>query len=149
MIERIASGKDLIGYNLLGSYAIGRARRDPSLGVVLPRDYTLVVSRVILIAKKAKHPNAAKLWLDFVLSRRGQEVLAQRSRFFSIRPDVVGEFTAATLARTLGASARPIGVGPGLLVFLDKAKHQEFIRRWRQAITVKQGIPRRRRGTRH
>jgi len=58
MIERIASGKDLIGYNLLGSYAMARARRDPALGIVLPRDYTLVLSRVILIAKKARHPNA-------------------------------------------------------------------------------------------
>ena len=137
MIERIASGKDLIGYNLLGSYALGRAKRDPSLGVVLPRDYTLVLSRVILIAKKARHPSAARLWLDYVLSRRGQTVLAERSRLFSIRPDVTGEFTAATLARTLGASARPIGVGSGLLVFLDKAKHQEIVRRWRQAILVK------------
>ena len=137
MIERIASGKDLLGYNLLGSYALGRAKRDPSLGVVLPRDYTLVLSRVILIAKNARHPSAAKLWLDFVLSRRGQTVLAERSRFFSIRPDVTGEFTAATLARTLGPSSRPIGVGSGLLVFLDKAKHQEIIRRWRQAIYLK------------
>ena len=137
MIERIASGKVLIGYNLLGSYALGRAKRDPSLGVVLPRDYTLVLSRVILIAKNARHPNAARLWLDFVLSRRGQTVLAERARLFSIRPDVTGEFTAATLARTLGASARPIGVGSGLLVFLDKAKHQEIIRRWRQAIQQK------------
>jgi len=137
MIERIASGKDLIGYNLLGSYALGRAKRDPSLGVVLPRDYTLVLSRVILIARKARHPSAARLWLDYVLSRRGQTILAERSRLFSIRPDVTGEFTAATLARTLGASARPIGVGSGLLVFLDKAKHQEIIRRWRQAILMK------------
>jgi iron(III) transport system substrate-binding protein len=137
MIERIASGKDLIGYNLLGSYALGRAKRDPALGVVLPRDYTLVLSRVILIAKNARHPSAARLWLDFVLSRRGQTVLAERSRVFSIRPDVTGEFTAATLARTLGASSRPIGVGSGLLVFLDQAKHREIIRRWRQAILMK------------
>jgi len=137
MIERIASGKDLIGYNLLGSYAMGRAKRDPSLGVVLPKDYTLVLSRVILIAKNARHPNAAKLWVDFVLSRRGQTVLSERSRFFSIRADVTGEFTAATLSRTLGASARPIAVGSSLLVYLDKAKHQEIIKRWRQALAVK------------
>jgi iron(III) transport system substrate-binding protein len=134
MIERIASGKDLIGYNLLGSYALGRAKRDPSLGVVLPNDYTLVLSRVILIARNARHPSAAKLWLDFVLSRRGQAVLAERSRFFSIRRDVTGEFTAASLAKTLGDTARPIAVGSGLLVFLDKAKHHEIIRRWRRAI---------------
>ncbi len=137
MIERIASGKDLIGYNLLGAYALGRAKRDPSLGVVLPHDYTLVLSRVILISRKARHPNAAKLWLDYVLSHRGQQLLAERSRVFSIRPDVVGEFTAASLSGTLGTSARPIGVGPGLLVFLDKAKHQEIIKRWQKAIQLK------------
>ena len=92
---------------------------------------------MILIAKKARHPNAAKLWVDFVLSRRGQTILAERSRFFSIRSDVTGEFTAATLANTLGASARPIAVGSGLLVFLDKAKHQEILRRWRQSLAPK------------
>jgi iron(III) transport system substrate-binding protein len=134
MMERIASGKDLIGYNLIGSYALARAKRDPSLGVVLPADYTLVLSRVILIARKAPHPNAARLWLDFVLSRHGQTVLAEKSRVFSVRPDVRGEFTAASLSESLGKSARPIAVGPGLLVFLDKAKHLEIIKRWRRAL---------------
>ena len=137
MMERIASGKDLIGYNLIGSYALGRAARDPSLGVVLPRDYTLVMSRVILVAKKAPHPNAAKLWLDYVLSRRGQAILGERSRLFSIRPDVTGEFTAATLATSLGPSSRPIAVGSGLLVFLDRAKHQDIVKRWRQSVLLK------------
>ena len=137
MMERIASGKELIGYNLIGSYALGRARRDPALGVVLPSDDTLVLSRVILIAQKARHPTAAKLWLDFVLSRRGQTVLAEKSRLYSIRTDVRGEFTAASLVESLGASARPIAVGSGILVFLDKAKHQEIIRRWRRAVLGK------------
>jgi iron(III) transport system substrate-binding protein len=134
MMERIASGKDLLGYNLVGSYALARALRDPSLGVVLPSDYTLVLSRVMLIAKKARHPNAARLWVDYILSRRGQTVIAERSRLFSIRADVDGEFTAATLSRTLGASARPIPVGPALLVHLDRAKRQEIMRRWRQLV---------------
>ena len=137
MIERIASGKDLIGYNLIGSYALGRAKRDPALGVVLPRDYTLVLSRVILIAKKARHPSAAKLWLEFVLSRAGQSVLAEKSRLYSIRPDVDGEFTAASLSQVLGPSARPIAVGPGLLVFLDRAKHHDLVKRWRQLVSGK------------
>ena len=35
LVARIASGKDLLGYNLIGSYALGRAKHDPSLGVVL------------------------------------------------------------------------------------------------------------------
>ncbi len=138
MMERIASGKDLLGYNLLGSYAMARAQHDPALGVVLPQDYTLILSRVLLIAKHAPHPNAAKLWLDFLLSRRGQTIIAERSRLFSIRSDVEGEFTAASLMKKLGDTARPIPVGPGLLVHLDRSKRREFMKRWRQTIASPQ-----------
>lgn len=131
MMQRIASGKDYLGYNLIGSYALTRARRDPAIGVVLPKDYTLVMSRIALPSKTAPHPNAGKLWLDFLLSQRGQTVLS-RSELFSIRSDVPGEFTAATLRQTLGPQLRAIAVGPPLLVFLDQAKQQEFLRRWRR-----------------
>ncbi len=133
MVERIASGKDYLGYNLIGSYALARARRDPSVGVVLPQDYTLVMSRIALLSKTAPHPNAGKLWLDYLLSHRGQTLLANRSELASIRSDVEGEFTAATLRSTLGASLRAIGVGPTLLVFLDQSKRGEFLRRWQRS----------------
>jgi len=114
---------------------MAKAKLDPSLGVVLPRDYTLVMSRVTLIARQAKHPNAARLWIDYLLSRRGQTVMANRSGLFSIRSDVEGEFTAAALAKTLGPSLRPITVGPGLLVYLDQVKRRDFLERWRAATT--------------
>jgi len=42
-------------------------------------------------------------------------VLSTRSELFSIRSDVGGEFTAATLRETLGASLNAISVGPALL----------------------------------
>lgn len=45
---------------------------------------------------------------------------------------VAGEFTAATLRQALGASLKAITVGPSLLVFLDRAKQAEFMRRWEQ-----------------
>jgi iron(III) transport system substrate-binding protein len=131
MVQRIASGKDYLGYNLIGSYALSRARRDPAIGVVLPKDYTLVMSRIALLSKTARHPNAGKLWLDYLLSRRGQTVLSTRAELCSIRSDVEGEFTAATLRDTLGTSLKAINVAPPLLVFLDQAKKLEFLRRWR------------------
>lgn len=138
MVQRIASGKDYLGYNLIGSYALTRARRDPSIGVVLPSDYTLVMSRIALISKTAAHPNAARLWLDYLLSKRGQAVLSARSELFSIRSDVAGEFTAATLRAKLGTTLRAIAVGPALLVYLDRAKQAEFLRRWqKETVLVK------------
>ena len=133
MMERIASGESLVGYNLLGSYVMARAKADPSIGYVLPRDYTLVMSRIAFITKRASNPNAAKLWVDFLLSRRGQEIIANESQLFSLRGDVDGEATAAGLARTLGSSIKPIVVGPGLLTYQDQAKRMEFIRKWHKA----------------
>jgi iron(III) transport system substrate-binding protein len=133
MMERIASGESLLGYNLLGSYAIVRAKTDPSIGYVLPRDYTLVISRIVFVAKTARNPNAARLWIDFLLSKRGQEIIANESQLFSLRADVEGEATAARLSRTLGDSIKPIAVGPGLLTYQDQAKRIEFIRRWQKA----------------
>jgi iron(III) transport system substrate-binding protein len=133
MMERIASGDSLIGYNLLGSYVLVRAKTDPNIGYVLPRDYTLVMSRIVFIAKQAANPNAAKLWVDFLLSKRGQEIIANESQLFSLRADVAGEATAAGLARILGGSLKPITVGPGLLTYQDQAKRVEFLRRWHRA----------------
>jgi iron(III) transport system substrate-binding protein len=136
MMERIASGKVYLGYNLIGSYALTRARRDPAIGIVLPKDYTLVMTRIALLSKAAAHPNAAKLWLDYLLSKRGQGLLANRSELFSIRDDVTGDFTAQALRQTLGPSLKSIGVGPTLLVFLDQSKRFEFLRRWRAQTAV-------------
>lgn len=136
MVQRIAAGKDYLGYNLIGSYALTRARLDPSIGVVMPKDYTLVMSRIALLSKTATHPNAGKLWLDYLLSKRGQGVLSSRSELFSIRSDVAGEFTAATLRQTLGSSLKAIAVGPPLLVFLDQSKRADFLRRWRRETGV-------------
>jgi iron(III) transport system substrate-binding protein len=133
MMERIASGESLIGYNLLGSYAIVRAKADPSIGYVMPRDYTLVMSRIVFISRQALHPRAARLWVDFLLSRRGQEIIANESQLFSLREDVEGTATAAGIAKILGSSIKPIVVGPGLLTYQDQAKRLEFIRKWQKA----------------
>jgi iron(III) transport system substrate-binding protein len=130
MMERIASGENLIGYNLNAAYALTRAKKDPSIGIVLPKDYTLVISRVMFIAKNAKNPNAAKLWLDFVLSKKGQEIIANKADLYAIRPDVEGETTASGLKKQLGDALRPVPIGTGLLTYLDQAKRLDFLKQW-------------------
>ena len=134
MMQRIAAGKYYLGYNLIGSYALSRARHDPTIGVVMPRDYTLVMSRVALLAKSASHPNAAKLWLDYLLSQRGQSVLANKAELFSIRSDIPGEFTAKALRESQPQDLKGITMALPLLVFLDRAKRQEFIKRWKRSL---------------
>lgn len=136
MLERIQSGEHLLGFNIFGSYAIARQRKDPSIGIVYPKDYTLVMSRIALIPKAAKHPNAAKVFLDYLLSHRGQGLIA-KAALFSIRDDVVGDTTAAALSKDLGGTLKPMPVGPSLLVYLDQAKRLEFLKQWQQALGTK------------
>jgi iron(III) transport system substrate-binding protein len=136
MLERITSGEHLLGFNIFGSYATARQRKDPSLAIVYPKDYTLVMSRVAVLPKAAKHPNAAKVFLDYLLSKRGQELVA-KAALFSIRDDVQGETTAASLQKQLGQVLKPIHVGPDILEALDQTKRLDFLRKWQQAIGTK------------
>ncbi len=133
MMERISSGENLIGYNVLGSYALVRAKTDPSIGVALPKDYTLILSRVQFINKNAKNVNAAKLWLDYLLSKRGQTIIANDSKLFAIRSDVTGETTSAELIKVIGAAnVKPVPVHPIILQFLGPAKRMAFLKQWKE-----------------
>lgn len=135
MLARIASGDLVLGYNLLGSYALSLAERGAAIGVIAPRDYTLVISRVAFISKRAPHPDGARLWLDFLLSREGQALLAHSAtRLYTIRTDTQGEHTATALAERLGYALKPIGVGPGLLAGQDTLRKQAFLQRWHDAM---------------
>jgi iron(III) transport system substrate-binding protein len=134
MMERIASGEALIGYNVLGSYVMTRMKKDPSIGVVLPSDYMLVISRLMFVSRTARHPAAARVWLDFALSHRGQTVLAEQSELYSVRLDVTGRASGTHLTREMGAVVRPVAVGPDLLTYLDQARRLEFMKRWHESL---------------
>jgi len=123
MLDAISTGELAIGYNLVGSYALQRAARDPAIGVVLLTDYTLVTQRIALITREARHPASAKLFLDFLLSPAGQRALAAQ-HFPPIRTDV-------RALRTPPGQARTLQVGPQLLVHLDRLTRQRMLADWR------------------
>ena len=133
MLERISSGENLLGYNILGSYALVRAKKDPNIGVAIPKDYTLVLSRVQFISKSAKHPNAAKLWMDYLLSKRGQTMIANEAKLYAIRSDVTGETTSAELSKEIGNGLHPVPVNESLLQYLDQSKRLAFLKQWKEA----------------
>src|SRR5512132_4375716 len=136
MLEKVSSGEHLLGYNVLGSYALVRAKKDQSRGRVLPRDYTLVLSRVMFIGKQAKNPNAAKLWTDYVLSQRGQKLIGSDVELFSIRNDVDAEYTAASLNKQLGNNVKPIPVSSEIVTYLDPKKRLEFLSAWKTTLAA-------------
>jgi len=134
MLDRIASGKSELGYNVLCSYTHARANTDSRIGSVMPRDYTLVMSRIAFISRYAPHPDEAKTWLNYMLSKRGQTIL-NLIGLHSVRPDVEGEASAASLRKRLGNAFRPIVLNTGLLTYIDKSKRELFLRQWDAALT--------------
>ncbi|MTD28477.1 ABC transporter substrate-binding protein [Erwinia sorbitola] len=133
MMERVSSGENLIGFNILGSYAEARAKTDPSLGISYPKDYTLVLSRVSFISQQAQHGNAAKLWLDYVLSEKGQSILANQADIPSIRNDIEGKNDIDGMTKMLGNALKPIPVDESLLEYLQPKKRLDYIKEWRTA----------------
>jgi len=134
MIERVSSGEHTIAYGIFGSYALARSKKDPNIGIVLPKDYTLITSRVAFISKQAKNPNAAKLFLDYLLSKRGQNIIANQADLYTLRSDIDGEATAKRVGELVGDKARPVPISDELLGTLDAKKRLQFIKLWQAAM---------------
>lgn len=133
MLRRVGNGSITMAYNVLGAYTIAQARKDDNIGYAFLSDYTLALPRFQLISRHASHPNAARLWVDYTLSQRGQAQLVERAGLYAVRGDITGEATAAALTARLGPSLRPITPDAMLTSHLDVAAYREFVRRWRAA----------------
>lgn len=129
LIDGVANGLYLMAYNVLGSYALERAARDDRLGVVLPRDYTLMLSRAAMIPARASNPPLAGALLDFLLSEPGRAALSEA---FLIYPDTQSDTFVA----------RPIPLSPVLLVGLDRAKREQFLDLWHLSFPQRDRAPR-------
>ncbi|MBX2830846.1 MAG: ABC transporter substrate-binding protein [Rhodospirillales bacterium] len=134
MLEKIADGQVVLGYNLLGSYAETFSHRNPNLGVILPDDFIVVYSRIAIIPRDARNPDLGARFLDFMLSIKGQTVLQNDGNFNPVRTDVAPSTFSSLIFDRYGERVRSFPVGPGLLVYLDQAKRQRFIRRWQDAL---------------
>ena len=135
LLDRVASGEALLGYNVPAREAFRRAGLDPAVGVLYPGDFTLATPQTILITKGAPHPNAARLWVDYILSARGQELLSRETNLLPVRGGVAG----GELAR----QPHKLPAGRGLKVMMptgDITRYNEqgirkgFLLRWRQML---------------
>jgi iron(III) transport system substrate-binding protein len=134
IIDRVADGRLVLGYNILGSYAADQARLEPDLGLVLLRDFTVVVSRVALIPRGARSPDLGTAFLAFLMSREGQTLISEKLRLAAVSLEVAGDNSARAMEEALGDQLRPVSVSPGLLVYLDQAKRARVIRTWHEAL---------------
>ena len=137
IIDRVADGRLVLGYNVLGSYAADQARNAPDLGLVLLRDFTVVVSRVALVPRAAGSPALGAEFLDFLMSKQGQTLLSEKLRMPAVSLEVSGANSGRAMQAALGDQLRPVSVSPGVLVYLDQAKRQRLFRLWRAALAPK------------
>jgi iron(III) transport system substrate-binding protein len=128
MLRRVADGEHVLAYNVMSSYALEWRATHPDIELIYPQDYTLVMSRIAFISKQARRPAAAKLFLDYILSKEGQQLLARRY-MTPVRSDL-------RLVTPLGDPRirRAIHVGPALLANLDRLKQERLLREWRASM---------------
>jgi iron(III) transport system substrate-binding protein len=133
ILDGIEAGRILIGYNMLASYAYARVRAGARLGLVMPADYTLVLSRGAMIPATAGNAAAGTRFVNYLLSGRGQTLAQREAFFFGFAGEApAGIEGAASIVRT--GIARPIAIGPALLAVQDDERRRRFIADWSRSL---------------
>ncbi len=133
VLGELAAGRISLAYNVLGSYAYAASRANAALGIVLPRDYTLILSRGALIPLHASHPDLGKRFLNYLLSARGRIVAREKSFFFAEDAPLPDGVDGPPDLMQSGIG-RPIRIGPALLAAQDEVQRRTFIADWMELI---------------
>jgi iron(III) transport system substrate-binding protein len=126
ILDRIASGELLLGYNVLGSYALATAAKDPRIGIHFPADYTLVMARTAFVYRDSPQKEYAADFIDFLLSDAGQSAIAEDSALIPIKTNINSLLTPYSNQ----SSFIYIKLGTGLLAYLDQLKKKYFLQNW-------------------
>ena len=124
MIAGLRSGDLVMAYNVLGSYATARLIPEDDVAVIPLEDFTISLQRTAFIPTRAPAPDLGEALLRFLLSARGQALLAP------------GNSMAAITSEVLAAQPylRPIRLDPGLLAPLDSMTRARFLAEWNAAL---------------
>lgn len=134
VIEAVATGELALGYNILGSYAAGRSESLPDLGIALPRDFIVAVSRVAIVPRAARNPEGGAAFLQYLLSPGGQAIMAAHLHLPPLVPSGAEDTRAARLILDAGDRLRPVPVSPGLLAYNDQSRRTRFLSYWANAL---------------
>ena len=86
VLDRVIAGEYPIGLEMNSSHAVISAALGAPVRFV-PLDPVTLTMQIAGISRGAPHPNAARLFLDFMISRAGQEVFRDAD-YIPMRPDV-------------------------------------------------------------
>ncbi|MXU66630.1 ABC transporter substrate-binding protein [Oceanomicrobium pacificus] len=124
MIADLKAGDLMMAYNVTGSYAAAQLDPDREGLVIALQDYTNVLLRSVLIPPTARDPDLGRAFIDYLLSPAGRALQAERTGLPPIDGAALGQ----------APHLHPIALGPGLLVYLDQIKRQNFLREWTDAM---------------
>ncbi|GGB79251.1 ABC transporter substrate-binding protein [Marinobacterium zhoushanense] len=134
MLQSLQDKELTIAYNVLGSYANSWAKVYPDLQVILPEDFTTLVMRSAFISRSARNLESARLFVDFLLSKEGQRILADASNLYPIRDDISGYETITSLIKVDDSRFKPIYLDLSLLAISDQSKKQIILDEWDSAM---------------
>lgn len=89
LASRLVTGQDQMTLAGQPTRALQNNARGANLKLVFPDEGAVLMPQNTFIFAAAPNPNAAKLWIDFILSEQGQTILAQREALMSGRAGFV------------------------------------------------------------
>lgn len=84
----VASGERPIGVNGAEYFYYKTKKQGNPIRIVYPKEGVPLVVSPIAIAKESPHPNAAKLFVEFIFSKESQQLLADREGLYTGHPEV-------------------------------------------------------------
>jgi len=131
--EKVLSGEHLFAFDMNGAYVREWAKTSSNIGTAFYNDYTQTMSRVVVITKAAPHPNAARVFLDFMLSKEGQTASASAG-LPAVRSDVTVGENVESLNKLTGGTLKPLALDETLLNDLEPKSRVEFLAKWKKAL---------------
>jgi iron(III) transport system substrate-binding protein len=74
---RLVTGEDLMAFCGMPTRAYQYNQKGARLKFMMPEEGAVLLPQNMFILAKAPHPNAAKLWVDFILSEQGQTIVVK------------------------------------------------------------------------
>jgi len=84
----VASGERPVGVNGAEYFYYKTQKQGNPVKIIYPKEGVPLVVSPVAIAKDAPHPNAAKLFTEFIFSKESQQLLADKEGLYTGHPDV-------------------------------------------------------------
>lgn len=117
MISDVASGKMLVAYNVLGSYALAQDALSDRIEVILPNDFATTMIRTVFVNATTEHGELASAFVRYLLE--------------SAQLSGLPELTQSTLGK---GAQRLVPLEPSLMISLDPIQRRAFTTAWESAI---------------